>query len=58
MEHLIFVCPASGRPIDSGVATEISTLLRIRQHQVRVRCPECGQLHEGPVRDALLEKAA
>jgi predicted RNA-binding Zn-ribbon protein involved in translation (DUF1610 family) len=58
MEHLIFVCPASGQPIDSGVETEISTLLRIRQHQVRVHCPACGESHEWRVRDALLEKAS
>jgi len=58
MEHLIFVCPTSGRQIDSGVETEISTLLRIRQHHVRVRCPACGECHEWPVRDALLQKAA
>ena len=27
MEHLIFVCPATGRQVDSGVETEIGTLL-------------------------------
>jgi hypothetical protein len=58
MEHLIFVCPASGRQIDSGVETEISTLLRIRQHNVRAHCPACDAWHEWPVRDAVLEKAA
>jgi hypothetical protein len=58
MEHLIFVCPTTGREIDSGIGTEIGTLLRIRQQNVRVDCPACGRPHEWPVRDAFLTKAA
>ena len=42
MEHLIFVCPATGREIDSGVGSEIGTLLRIRQQNMRALCPACG----------------
>jgi len=58
MEHLIFVCPMTEREIDSGVESEISTLLRIREQNVRVLCPECGEWHEWPVRDAFLARAA
>ena len=58
MEHLIFVCPATGRQVDSGVETEIGTLLRIRQQNVRVHCPACGEFHEWQVGDAFLTKAA
>jgi endogenous inhibitor of DNA gyrase (YacG/DUF329 family) len=58
MEHLIFVCPTTGRQVDSGVESEIGTLLRIRNETVRVHCPECGQSHEWRVRDAFLAKAA
>jgi hypothetical protein len=58
MEHLIFVCPNTGREIDSGVETEIGTLLRIRQENVRALCSACGKWHEWPVRDASLVKAA
>jgi hypothetical protein len=58
MEHLIFVCPNTKREIDSGVETEIGTLLRIRQENVRALCSACGQWHEWPVRDASLVKAA
>ena len=58
MEHLIFTCPATGREIDSGIETEIGTLLRIRQQNVRTLCPACGERHEYPVRDAILTKAA
>ena len=58
MEHLIFVCPATGREIDSGVGSEISTLLRIRQQNMRALCPACGAWHTWQVRDAFLAKAA
>jgi predicted RNA-binding Zn-ribbon protein involved in translation (DUF1610 family) len=58
MEHLIFVCPTTGRTVDSGVETEITTLLRIRQQTVRARCPACGEWHEWQVRDAFLGRAA
>jgi hypothetical protein len=47
MEHLIFVCPTTGRTVDSGVETEIGTLLRIRQHKVRVLCPACVHTMNG-----------
>jgi predicted RNA-binding Zn-ribbon protein involved in translation (DUF1610 family) len=58
MEHLIFVCPSTGREVDSGVESEIGTLLRIRQQNVRVLCPACGRCHQWAVRDAFLAKAA
>jgi hypothetical protein len=58
MEHLVFICPNTGREVDSGVETEIGTLLRIRQENVRALCPACGEVHEWPVRDASLVKAA
>ena len=58
MEHLIFVCPATGREIDSGVGSEIGTLLRIRQQNMRALCPACGAWHTWPVRDAFLAKVA
>jgi transcription elongation factor Elf1 len=58
MERLFFTCPATGRDVDVGIATEIGTLLRIKSNTVRARCPACGQWHEWKVRDAALEKAA
>jgi len=56
MEHLIFICPSTGRQVDSGVESEIGTLLRIRQQNVRVLCPACGGWHQWAVRDAFLAK--
>ena len=58
MEHLFFVCPSTRREVDSGVETEIGTLLRIREQNLRAFCPACGEWHEWPVRDAALAKAA
>jgi hypothetical protein len=58
MEHLIFICPRTGQRIDSGVESEIGTLLRIRDRTLRVRCHACGELHEWRVRDAFLARAA
>jgi predicted RNA-binding Zn-ribbon protein involved in translation (DUF1610 family) len=56
MEYLIFICPSTGREVDSGVESEIGTLLRIRQQSVRVLCPACGGWHQWAVRDAFLAK--
>ena len=58
MERLIFVCPKTGQQVDIGVASEISTLLRIRSEMLRAQCPACGETHEWPVRDAILATAA
>ncbi|MEA2923262.1 MAG: hypothetical protein QOE78_1053 [Alphaproteobacteria bacterium] len=58
MEHLIFMCPSTGREVDSGVESEIGTLLRIRQQNLRLLCPACGGWHQWAVRDAFLAKAA
>jgi hypothetical protein len=58
MEHLFFVCPTTGREVDSGVESEIGTLLRIRDQKVRARCTACGEWHEWRVGDAFLARAA
>jgi tetrahydromethanopterin S-methyltransferase subunit B len=52
------VCPTTRQEVDSGVESEISTLLRIRDQTMRALCPACGKWHEWPVRDAFLSKAA
>jgi len=57
MEHLYFVCPNTGRDVDTGIETELDTLLRIRTAPIRVTCPVCGEVHEWRVRDAQLTNA-
>jgi predicted RNA-binding Zn-ribbon protein involved in translation (DUF1610 family) len=58
MERLHFLCPNSGEDIDVGIESELETLLQIRSHRVRARCPICGERHEWRVRDAHLSRAA
>ncbi|HWL06152.1 MAG TPA: hypothetical protein VNQ99_14670 [Xanthobacteraceae bacterium] len=58
MEHLIFICPKTGRNVDGGFATEIATLLRIRKSMVKAKCSACGGEHVWPVQDAFLAEAA
>ena len=58
MERLHFTCPRTRQDVDTGIESELETLLRIRNNKVRTRCPACGQYHEWPVREAQLLKAA
>ena len=57
MERLHFNCPKTGQVIDTGIESELDTLLRIRNKRVLARCPQCGERHEC-VGDAQLEQAA
>jgi len=58
MERLHFVCPQTGKTVDTGIESELDTLLRIRSDRVRATCPVCGQVHEWQVADAQLLRAA
>jgi len=58
MEQLTFICPTTGQKVDTGIETDLDTLVRISDQVVRARCPACGQWHELPVRDSLPAKAA
>jgi endogenous inhibitor of DNA gyrase (YacG/DUF329 family) len=58
MERLEFECPTTGRLVDIGIESEITSLLRMRNKRVRARCAACGQWHQWLVRDAQLARAA
>jgi predicted RNA-binding Zn-ribbon protein involved in translation (DUF1610 family) len=58
MQRLRFICPKTGQEIDVGIDSEIGTLLRIRDQEVRARCPACGEHHQWQIRDAHLSQAA
>lgn len=58
MEDLYFLCPTCGSELEIGIATELNTLLRIRDRRVRALCPRCGRTHEWQIRDAGLKAAA
>ena len=57
MGPLTVFCPNNRRPIDTGVQTDWSTILRIRTRTVRVLCPECGEHHELRVSEGHLARA-
>ena len=58
MERLEFKCPTTGRRVDVGIETEITSLLRMRDHKVTAKCTACGRWHEWEVREAYLPEAA
>ena len=58
MERLYFACPKTRQKIDTGIDTELETLLRIRTNKIRMRCPFCGRHHEWKVGEAELTRAA
>jgi hypothetical protein len=57
MGPLTVFCPRSGRPINSGIKTDWSTILRLRPLTVRVVCPECGERHDVHLKDGYLARA-
>lgn len=56
MNAISIFCPVTGRNIDSGVATDWSTFFRLRPFKLRVRCPQCGGMHEVAVREGYLSR--
>ena len=58
MEHLIFVCPTTGHEVDSGVESEIGTLLRIREQTIRAHCPPAASGTSGRCATPSCAKAA
>lgn len=57
MGTLLFSCPTTGRPIDSGIETDPPSLSTVQQVSTRVRCPHCGKEHEPRVKDGRLAAA-
>ena len=56
MGPLTVFCPTSRRPIDSGIKTDWSTILRLRPLTVRVVCPDCGESHDVRLNDGYLAR--
>jgi hypothetical protein len=57
MGPLTVFCPASRRPVDSGIKTDWSTIMRLRPLTVRVVCPECGDSHDIRLKQGYLARA-
>ena len=56
MSSISIFCPVTGGPVDSGVETDWDTFLQLRPMQLRVRCPQCGEPHDVPVREGYLAR--
>lgn len=53
--NINFSCPKTRRGIDTGVATNASSLAANWDKTLRLRCPHCGEVHTVPVREAFTE---
>jgi len=58
MAALIFTCPRTGRPIESGIETDRASLSTVQSIRIRVRCPHCWEEHDRRIRDAQLASVA
>jgi hypothetical protein len=47
MTALMFMCPKTGRSIESGLETDRASL----SIRIRVRCPHCWEAHDLSIRD-------
>ena len=45
MGTIQFECPATGRPISTGIETEPISFCRLSRTWVDLYCPECGRFH-------------
>lgn len=58
MVALIFICPQTGRQIETGIETDEDTLARVQRISMRVQCEHCGRQHQFHVEDGRLSDAA
>jgi hypothetical protein len=56
MGSLIFSCPNTWRPIETGIETDDATLARLRPHSLSITCPYCHAAHELKIKDGHLFK--
>ena len=58
MGNLTFVCPRTGRPIETGIETDPDTMAIVRAVSMRLTCAHCGEEHAFQVEDGYLDEAA
>ncbi|HZP79563.1 MAG TPA: hypothetical protein VFB45_25745 [Pseudolabrys sp.] len=58
MAELIFRCPYTNKPIQSGIEVDQQTAFGILGHAVRIRCPYCETSHDGRIADGELGRPA
>jgi hypothetical protein len=45
MSSVMISCPATGRPVSTGIETEPAVFARLPRVAARMLCPACGQEH-------------
>ena len=54
MNPLLFQCPKTERPVNTGIEINISILRNVQPVTVRLLCPFCYNTHEWKLTDGLL----
>jgi hypothetical protein len=58
MESLVFVCPKTGRTLDSGISTSLESLSEVQEVELELKCPHCARRHQFPIKSGSLARAA
>jgi len=53
--ELIYCCPHTDRPLETGIGTDSDSLRQSWSDQIRFKCRHCGMEHNVMVRDAYVE---
>ena len=55
MHTLRFLCPVTGRAINSGIITTAQSILLMQDEKVNVYCPHCRRTHSTRICEACAE---
>jgi hypothetical protein len=55
--ELLFACPITGRPVPTGIETDVESLRASWKSVLKLDCPHCGEGHELSVRETYLNRA-
>jgi hypothetical protein len=58
LASLIFACPKTRRPIESGIEIDQGSFAAVRPLTLSVRCPHCWEKHSLTLREGYLAPAA
>jgi hypothetical protein len=56
MNPLLFQCPKTERPVNTGIEINITILRNVQPVTVRLLCPFCDNAHEWKLNDALIDE--
>ena len=56
MGTLIFSCPTTWRPTETGIETDATTIAKVKAHSLSIDCPHCHATHQVKIKDCHLFK--